>query len=124
MRIRAAWRLWELAMYMPAVMAFLHHLSAFTVVGALVAEVVLFKPPLTIVLARRLVPAPARYPSAVRYLQDAVAELLAEHELRVGGHPHEDFVEFQLAGARVADDVASAQVIDEVAEHRAVEEFR
>lgn len=41
-------------MYMPAVMAFLHHLSAFTVVGALVAEVVLFKPPLTIVQARRL----------------------------------------------------------------------
>lgn len=41
-------------MYMPAVMAFLHHLSAFTVVGALVAEVVLFKPPLTVVQARRL----------------------------------------------------------------------
>jgi putative membrane protein len=41
-------------MYMPAVMAFLHHLSAFTVVGALVAEVVLFKPPLTIAQARRL----------------------------------------------------------------------
>jgi putative membrane protein len=41
-------------MYMPAVMAFLHHLSAFTVVGALVAEVVLFKPPVTIVQARRL----------------------------------------------------------------------
>jgi putative membrane protein len=41
-------------MYMTAVMAFLHHLSAFTVVGALVAEVVLFKPPLNIVQARRL----------------------------------------------------------------------
>ena len=41
-------------MYMPAVMAFLHHLSAFTVVGALVAEVVLFKPPLTVAQARRL----------------------------------------------------------------------
>ena len=41
-------------MYMPAVMAFLHHLSAFTVVGALVAEVVLFKPPLTVVQTRRL----------------------------------------------------------------------
>jgi putative membrane protein len=35
-------------------MAFLHHLAAFTVVGALAAEVVLFKPPLTIAQARRL----------------------------------------------------------------------
>jgi putative membrane protein len=35
-------------------MAFLHHLAAFTVVGALVAEVVLLKPPLTLVQARRL----------------------------------------------------------------------
>jgi putative membrane protein len=41
-------------MYMPAIMAFLHHLAAFTVVGALVAEVVMFKPPLTLVEARRL----------------------------------------------------------------------
>jgi len=35
-------------------MAFLHHLAAFTVVGALVAEVVLFKPPLTVLQARRV----------------------------------------------------------------------
>jgi putative membrane protein len=41
-------------MYMPAIMAFLHHLAAFTVVSALVAEVVLFKPPLSAVQARRL----------------------------------------------------------------------
>ena len=41
-------------MYMPAIMAFLHHLAAFTVVGSLVAEVVLFKPPLTAVQARRI----------------------------------------------------------------------
>jgi putative membrane protein len=34
-------------------MAFVHHLAAFTLVGALAAEVVLFKPPLTIVQARR-----------------------------------------------------------------------
>jgi putative membrane protein len=40
--------------YTAAIMAFLHHLAAFTVVGALVAEVVLFKPPLTVVQARRL----------------------------------------------------------------------
>lgn len=39
---------------MPAIMAFLHHLAAFTVVGALVAEVGLFKPPLTAIQARRL----------------------------------------------------------------------
>src|ERR1700719_29457 len=41
-------------MYMPAVMAFLHHLAAFTVVGALVVEVVLFKPPLTVAQARTI----------------------------------------------------------------------
>ena len=41
-------------MYTPAIMAFLHHLSAFTVVGALVAEVVLFKPPLSVAQARQL----------------------------------------------------------------------
>ena len=41
-------------MYIPAIMAFLHHLAAFTVVGALVAEVMLFKPPLTVVQARKL----------------------------------------------------------------------
>ena len=41
-------------MYTPAIMAFLHHLAAFTVVATLVVEVVLFKPPLTIVQARRL----------------------------------------------------------------------
>jgi putative membrane protein len=41
-------------MYMPALMAFLHHLAAFTVVATLVVEVVMFKPPLTVVGARRL----------------------------------------------------------------------
>jgi putative membrane protein len=35
-------------------MAFLHHLAAFTVVSALAVEVVLYKPPLTAVQARRL----------------------------------------------------------------------
>ena len=41
-------------MYASALMAFLHHLAAFSLVGALAAEVVLFKPPLTVVQARRL----------------------------------------------------------------------
>jgi putative membrane protein len=41
-------------MYVPAVMAFLHHLAAFTVVAALAVEVAMFKPPLTVVQARRL----------------------------------------------------------------------
>jgi putative membrane protein len=41
-------------MYTPAITAFVHHLAAFTVVAALVTEVVLFKPPLTVVQARRL----------------------------------------------------------------------
>ena len=41
-------------MYTSALVAFLHHLAAFTVVGALVAEVVLFKPPLTVIQARRI----------------------------------------------------------------------
>jgi putative membrane protein len=41
-------------MYASALMAFLHHVAAFTVVGALIAEVVLFKPPLTAAQARRI----------------------------------------------------------------------
>jgi putative membrane protein len=42
-------------MYASAAMAFLHHLAAFTVVAALAVEVALFKPPLTVVQARRVV---------------------------------------------------------------------
>jgi putative membrane protein len=41
-------------MYTSAIMAFLHHLTAFTLVGALAAEVVLFKLPLTVIQARRV----------------------------------------------------------------------
>ncbi|HWM68391.1 MAG TPA: DUF2214 family protein [Steroidobacteraceae bacterium] len=41
-------------MYASALMAFLHHVAAFSLVGALAAEVVLFKPPLTVVQARRI----------------------------------------------------------------------
>ena len=41
-------------MCISAFMAFLHHLAAFTVVGALAAEVALFKPPLTVIQARRV----------------------------------------------------------------------
>jgi putative membrane protein len=41
-------------MYPSALMAFLHHLAAFTVVAALAVEVALFRPPLTLVQARRL----------------------------------------------------------------------
>ena len=41
-------------MYSPALMAFLHHLAAFTVVAALAVEVALFKPPLSALQARRL----------------------------------------------------------------------
>jgi len=37
-----------------ALMAFLHHLAAFTVVAALAVEIALFKPPLTVLQARRL----------------------------------------------------------------------
>jgi putative membrane protein len=42
-------------MYSSALMAFLHHLAAFTVVAALAVEIVLFKPPLSLLQARRLV---------------------------------------------------------------------
>ena len=41
-------------MYPSALMAFLHHVSAFTVVAALAVEVALFKPPLSLLQARRL----------------------------------------------------------------------
>ncbi len=42
-------------MYLPAIMAFLHHISAFTVVTTLGVEVALFKPPLTAIQARRII---------------------------------------------------------------------
>ncbi len=41
-------------MYLPAFMAFLHHLAAFTLVAALAVEVALFKPPLSIAQALRI----------------------------------------------------------------------
>ncbi len=41
-------------MYGSALMAFLHHLAAFTLVAALAVEVVLVKPPLSLTQARRL----------------------------------------------------------------------
>jgi putative membrane protein len=41
-------------MYASALMAFLHHAAAFTVVAALAVEVALFKPPLSLAQAQRL----------------------------------------------------------------------
>lgn len=41
-------------MYMPAFMAFVHHLAAFTLVSTVVVETALFKPPLSVVQARRI----------------------------------------------------------------------
>lgn len=41
-------------MFSSALMAFLHHLAAFTVVATLAVEVALFKPPLSAAQARRL----------------------------------------------------------------------
>jgi putative membrane protein len=40
--------------YMPALMAFLHHCAAFTLVSALAIEVAIFKQPLSALQARRL----------------------------------------------------------------------
>jgi putative membrane protein len=63
-------------MYLPAFMAFLHHLAAFTVVGALAVEVALFKPPLSVVQARRI-------QSADRIFGASAAVLLVVGLLRV-----------------------------------------
>jgi len=41
-------------MYSSALMAFLHHLAAFTLVGSFAAEMVMFKPPLTVQQAIRV----------------------------------------------------------------------
>jgi len=41
-------------MYSSALMAFLHHVAAFTLVAALAVELALFKPPLSLLQARRL----------------------------------------------------------------------
>jgi len=40
--------------YASALMAFLHHLAAFTAVAALAVEVAIFKPPLSVLQARRV----------------------------------------------------------------------
>src|SRR5690348_13800746 len=64
-----------------------------------------------------------RSASGVSDLEDAVPDLLAQDELRIGGYPHEDVVEFQLAGGARADHVPAAQQIDEILEQRAVEEL-
>ena len=58
-------------MYSSAIMAFVHHLAAFTVVAALAVEVATFKPPLTLLQARRLRRTDAVFGAA------AVAVLLA-----------------------------------------------
>jgi putative membrane protein len=42
-------------MFSTALMAFLHHLAAFTLVATLAVEVALFRPPLSLAQARRLV---------------------------------------------------------------------
>jgi putative membrane protein len=44
----------DVNVYRPALMAYLHHLAAFTLVAALAVEVALFKPPLSLTQARRL----------------------------------------------------------------------
>ncbi len=44
-------------MYSSALMAFVHHVAAFSLVAALAVEVALFKPPLTAMQARRLLSA-------------------------------------------------------------------
>lgn len=41
-------------MYLPALMASLHHFAAFTLVATLAVEVATFKPPLSVLQARRL----------------------------------------------------------------------
>lgn len=41
-------------MYGSALMAFVHHFAAFTVVAALAVEVAIFKPPMSVLQARRL----------------------------------------------------------------------
>ncbi|MBV8496430.1 MAG: DUF2214 family protein [Gammaproteobacteria bacterium] len=48
-------------MYSSALMAFLHHAAAFTLVAALAVELALFKPPLTLAQARRVLIADALY---------------------------------------------------------------
>jgi putative membrane protein len=51
-------------MYSSALMAFLHHAAAFTLVAALAVEVALFRPPLSLQQARRLLRADNVYGAA------------------------------------------------------------
>ena len=60
----------------------------------------------------------------VRHLQDAVANLLLQDELRILGHLSEHLIEAELAACGAADDAARAQQIDEALKQRAIEELK
>src|SRR4029077_2359664 len=62
--------------------------------------------------------------SAVHNLQNAVTQLLAEDELCVLRHKHEDLVEFESPAGAGVNDSAGTQQADEVRKHRSVEELR
>ena len=79
-------------MYASALMAFLHHLAAFTLVAALAVEVALFRPPLSVAQARRLLRTDAVFGAAatlvlivgllrVTYFEKGPALLLARQLL-------------------------------------------
>src|SRR6185503_12652103 len=65
-----------------------------------------------------------RATSRVRDLKDAVADLLAQDELRILRDAQQDLVELDLTAAGDADHAPLAQQVDEVLEHGAVEELR
>lgn len=62
-------------------------------------------------------------PSDLSDLEDAVPDLLGQHQLRIGGHPDQYFVELQIAAFARLQNAAFAQQIDEILEQRAIEEF-
>src|SRR6185295_1211604 len=57
-------------------------------------------------------------------LQDAVANLLRQHQLSVRRHAHQHLVELEVARGAHPDDAALAQQIDEILEQCAIEELR
>ncbi len=63
-----------------------------------------------------LPPGTLRPASGVRDLQDAVADLLVEHELRILRDSREHLAELEIAGGGRAHDAPLAQQIDEVLE--------
>jgi putative membrane protein len=89
-------------MYSSAVMAFLHHVAAFTVVAALAVEVALFKPPLSLAQAQRLLRTDNIYGAAAGAVLVVGLLRVAYFEKGPGYYWHDVFFVLKFAAFLVA----------------------